>query len=122
MNDVAAAPNGRWWIAGEAGAIARSIDDGFTWTRQETPLAEDLYAIDFYDESVGLAVGLHGAALYTEDGGTTWIDVSLYTEDGGTSWIDVSIGLDRFLGDVRWVDASTAIAVGEAGTVLHFAR
>jgi photosystem II stability/assembly factor-like uncharacterized protein/predicted esterase len=107
LNDVSYA-GGRWWIAGEAGAIARSIDDGLTWTRQSTPLTADLFAIDFYDENIGLAVGLHGAALYTEDGGTTWTDVS--------------IGPDLFLGDVRWVDASTAIAVGERGTVLHFVR
>jgi photosystem II stability/assembly factor-like uncharacterized protein/predicted esterase len=108
MNDVASAPGGRWWVAGEAGTIARSTDDGFSWEVQTTPIVEDLYAIDFFDENVGIAAGVHGAALYTEDGGETWIDAS--------------IGFDRFIGDVRWVDASTAIAVGERGLVLHFAR
>ena len=108
LNAVASGPGGRWWIAGEMGTIAKSTDDGFNFSIQPTPTTEDLYAIDFYDENVGLAVGLHGAALYTDDGGTTWQDVS--------------IGLDRFLGDVRWIDASTAVAVGENGTVLDFAR
>ena len=53
---------------------------------------------------LGAAVGAHGAAYMTSDGGTTWIDRST--------------GLDGFLGDVTFLDAHTVMAVGEAGTVV----
>ena len=104
--DAASGPGGRWWIAGERGALYVSGDDGRTFADRSIDTDEDLFAIDFADADVGLAVGTHGAAFRTED--------------GGASWVDVSTGLDGFLGDVLMLDRSTAIAVGEAGAVLRF--
>ncbi|MGZ3443288.1 MAG: BNR domain-containing protein, partial [Polyangia bacterium] len=68
---------------------------------------EDLYAVAFADDHKGLVVGAHGAALLTRD--------------GGASWTDVSTGLDGYLGAATWLDADTALVVGEAGTALTFA-
>jgi response regulator RpfG family c-di-GMP phosphodiesterase len=42
--------------------------------------------------------------------------------DALRSWKRYPTGLGGFLGDVRWVDAQHAIAVGEAGTTLRFTR
>jgi photosystem II stability/assembly factor-like uncharacterized protein/predicted esterase len=106
LNDAAAGPDGRWWMVGEAGSIWISEDDGVSWLDRTAPGADDLYAVDFLDEQHGMAVGLHGAALYTAD--------------GGQSWSEVSTGLDRFLGDVRWLEDGTVLAVGEAGAVLRW--
>jgi hypothetical protein len=106
-NGVAAQPGGAWWAVGEGGAIAASTNDGQTWAHQVDPNGEDLYAVAFADPLHGLAVGAHGAAVYTAD--------------AGGQWVDVSTGLDVFLGDVTWLNPQEALVVGEAGTVLHFA-
>jgi poly(3-hydroxybutyrate) depolymerase/photosystem II stability/assembly factor-like uncharacterized protein len=104
-NGVAAGPNGHFWVVGERGEILHSTDDGLHWERQTAPRRDDLYAVGFYDEHTGLAVGLHGAALLTRD--------------GGESWMDASTGLDSYLGAVAFLDAKTALVVGEGGTVLR---
>jgi hypothetical protein len=43
------------------------------------------------------------------------------TSNGGSTWTDRSTGLDVFVGDVKWLDASTVIVVDEKGTVLRYA-
>jgi poly(3-hydroxybutyrate) depolymerase/photosystem II stability/assembly factor-like uncharacterized protein len=106
-NGIASAAGGRWWVVGEAGGILASTDDAQTFLAQTAPRGDDLYAVAFYDAQHGMAVGAHGAALLTTNGGTTWQDVST--------------GLDGFLGDVAWLDAQTALVVGQGGTVLRYA-
>jgi photosystem II stability/assembly factor-like uncharacterized protein/predicted esterase len=107
-NDGASAPGGKWWVVGEKGTIDSSSDDAASFTAQTAPLSlEDLYAVAFGDDGLrGMAVGAHGAAYVTTDGGATWTDAST--------------GLDGFLGDVKWIDAHTLLVVGEHGTVLTF--
>jgi photosystem II stability/assembly factor-like uncharacterized protein/predicted esterase len=108
FNGLAAQPGGLWWVVGEAGSIFASTDDGQTWTQQTSPNSNDFYAVAFANPQQGLAVGVHGAAVYTADGGATWTDVST--------------GLDIYLGDVAWdADGTTATVVGENGAVLAFA-
>jgi photosystem II stability/assembly factor-like uncharacterized protein/predicted esterase len=104
--DAAAIDRSTWVVVGEAGAILRSSDDGRTFTNVHEAPGQDLYAVRFRDASVGLAVGLHGAAFLTGDGGFTWQSVST--------------GLDRFLGDVAWLADGSAVVVGEGGTVLRY--
>jgi photosystem II stability/assembly factor-like uncharacterized protein len=107
-NDVATASNGRWWVVGERGTVLHSSDDGVSWTAQGTPKVEDLYAVDFWDEALGMAVGAHGTALLTVD--------------GGRHWQDVSTGLDHYLGDLLWVDDASLLVVGGGGTLLRYQR
>jgi len=106
LNDLAYASPSDWWAVGDDGAIFHSGDDGRTWVDQ-SPLGEhrNFYAIDFQDRDVGLAVGMGGAAYETTDGGRTWRDTS--------------IGLDRMLGDARFLGADRALVVGEGGLVLE---
>ncbi|MBS2023962.1 MAG: hypothetical protein JST92_16275 [Deltaproteobacteria bacterium] len=101
---IAPAPAGHWWVAGEAGTILASSDDGLTWSDQSVASVDDLYAIGFFDAQRGLAVGTHGAAFLTVN--------------GGAEWTDVSVGRDGFLGDVAWLDAHTVLAVGAGGLAL----
>jgi photosystem II stability/assembly factor-like uncharacterized protein len=104
-NDVMPGPDGRWWIVGEKGAILVSTDDGATWLKGASPSLEDLYGVNFApDGQHGMTVGAHGTALVSTDGGRTWSDRST--------------GLDEFLGGVAWPDATTALVIGERGTVL----
>lgn len=102
---VAAAPNGHFWVVGEAGEILHSADDGKTWERQTAPQAVDLYGVSFADEQVGLAVGLHGTVFATQDGGATWVTVPT--------------GVDRFLGAAAFVGTREAIVAGERGSALR---
>jgi photosystem II stability/assembly factor-like uncharacterized protein len=80
-----------------------SIDDGLTW-HPKAPLGDSLYAIEFASPLVGAAVGAHGSAIVTHDGGTTWQAKPA--------------GVDRMLGDLAWLDASHAVVIGEHGLVL----
>jgi photosystem II stability/assembly factor-like uncharacterized protein len=45
---------------------------------------------------------------------------AILTRDGGATWSPIASGLDAYLGDVAWLDATTAIVVGERGTVLTY--
>ncbi len=105
VNDVAPVTLGVWIAVGEAGNIWRSTDDGLSF-QGVSAAGPDLYAVSFLDAQTGLAVGRHGAALLTQDGGLTWVDVST--------------GLDLFCGDVQWLMDGTAVVVGEAGLALRF--
>ncbi len=104
--DAAPGSDGLWWVVGEAGTVLRSDDDGESWEQGTAGVEADLFAVDFLDDSTGLAVGAHGAAVLTRD--------------GGESWEDVSTGLDLFLGGVRFVDDGRAVVAGEGGTVMFF--
>ena len=105
FNGVAAAENGNFWVVGEAGEILHSGDDGKHWEKQTTPKKVDLYAVAFGDAKTGVAVGLHGTALTTADGGATWVDMST--------------GVDRYFGAATFVGAHEVILAGEGGRVLR---
>jgi photosystem II stability/assembly factor-like uncharacterized protein len=109
-----------------------------------------LYAMDFADETSGLAVG-YSTIMATSDGGKTWkrrsipegvgdtlfTDVSyadqsvaaivgtlglvLTTADGGQTWSRSQSGTTQHLRSVAWSDPQHAVAVGIKGTVLRTA-
>jgi photosystem II stability/assembly factor-like uncharacterized protein/predicted esterase len=108
LNEIASPASGQLWVVGESGVVLASSDDGKTWNLQKSSTTEDLYAVHFHDPKIGMAVGAHGAAVLTVDGGATWSSVST--------------GLDGFLGDVLWQSSSEALVVGERGTMLRFHR
>ncbi|MCP4168938.1 MAG: DNRLRE domain-containing protein [Chloroflexi bacterium] len=93
------------WIVGYQGLILNSADSGVSWHAQTSGAIESLYAINMFNNSLGLAVGTWGRVVRTFDGGNTWTPVSNNTTE--------------HLNDVVWVDATTAIAVGDAGTMLR---
>jgi photosystem II stability/assembly factor-like uncharacterized protein len=101
-NAVAAVAGGRFWIAGDDGAILASSDDGVTWTEQDSGTTENLYAVHFVDALHGAAVGRRGTVVVTSD--------------GGAHWVAYPLGIDAYLGAVH-VDASTVTIAGEGGLV-----
>jgi hypothetical protein len=102
LDGVGAGPGGRFWIVGQGGTILRSTDDGASFGVSAPPgSGSDLYAVSFLDEFTGLAVGAHGSARITYD--------------GGEEWTDVPIGRDVFVGDAVFIDAMTIMVVGERG-------
>ncbi|WP_242085180.1 WD40/YVTN/BNR-like repeat-containing protein [Aestuariivivens sediminis] len=73
------------WVATTAGRVYHSSDKGKTWVVYDTPIVkekdtEGIYAIDFYDDLNGFAIGgdytnpdAHAAnKIRTTDGGKTW--------------------------------------------------
>jgi photosystem II stability/assembly factor-like uncharacterized protein len=50
--------------------ILHTTDGGATWENQPRPGYENLYAVDFFDNQHGIAMG--NTALYTRNGGLTW--------------------------------------------------
>ncbi len=79
--------------------------NGTSWSPQVTPTDVSLRGIDFFDSSIGFAVGDFGTILKTADGGDTWIQ-----KPSGTGEIlrDVTFG----------TDSQTAWAVGASGTIV----
>ncbi|ATE61229.1 WD40/YVTN/BNR-like repeat-containing protein [Thauera sinica] len=76
LNGVAVVGD-RVWVAGERGLILHSADGGATWVRQPVPVARSLTAVAFRDARRGVAVGLNGTILTTENGGLDWNDRSI---------------------------------------------
>lgn len=69
----------RLWVVGEMGLILHSADGGGRWQVQHAPRASSLSAVAFRDALHGVAVGLNGTILATENGGLTWNDRSIQT-------------------------------------------
>ena len=104
----------------------------------------DLYAVDFLDALVGIAVGRDGAVTRTTDGGTTWVanatgvpvvrllavDVVsptlayaggdggtlLKSTDGGASWSALPVASDD-VKDLFFTSANTGTVVGAQGLI-----
>jgi photosystem II stability/assembly factor-like uncharacterized protein len=65
------------WAGGYVGGVAKSTDDGLTWTFVTTPAYtpptyKDVWDIDFIDQDRGIMVGDDGMVALTTDGGATW--------------------------------------------------
>ena len=106
FNDTAPIGAATWIVVAEKAQIFRSTDDGVTFTTVHAGPGDDLYAVAFRDDLVGLAVGRRGAA---------WL-----TTDGGDTWTEVGAGVDRYLADVTWLADGTALVLGEGGAALVF--
>lgn len=85
-------------IVGEDGKILLSTDGGKGWSRQESPLEEELEDVDFGNSLLGIAVGDNGAIVRSTDGGVTWS-----IADGGVS---------DDLSSVDFVSNKVAYAIG----------
>ena len=68
LNDVAIPDANTAFTCGDNGMIMKTSDKGDTWFLQETGIFKKLNAIDFYNESTGIAVGDSGTVLITYAG------------------------------------------------------
>ena len=65
------------WAGGYVGGVAKSTDDGLTWTFVTTPAYtpptyKDVWDIDFINQDQGIMVGDDGMVALTTDGGANW--------------------------------------------------
>lgn len=122
-----------------------NLDFSSRFGKGEIDIYDDLYSVAVVDGEHVVAVGYHGAAFFTEDGGETWkkgttptnrllysvsmadrnigwavgqLGTILRTEDGGRIWtLQENLKIDEatHLFGVHAIDPQTAIAVGEWG-------
>ena len=61
-------------VVGETRVILRTTNGGKIWREQYawTNRYEKLLDVSFYDENVGMAVGIQNTIVYTKDGGLRW--------------------------------------------------
>jgi photosystem II stability/assembly factor-like uncharacterized protein len=88
---------------GDRGYIVISDDDGKAWRRAKAPPAPLLTALDFLDDTVGIAVGHDSVILVTGDRGETWTQAFSAPAEG------------RPLLDILFVKRDFAVAVGAYG-------
>ncbi len=140
-------------LVGSAVAIAAFGCSGHDFTPRTAPgeidIYDDLFSVSVADEQHAVAVGYHGSAYWTEDGGDSWhkgetgaeellYSVSLAdnrngwavgqtgtilrTTDGGKTWErqpNLKVEEGSHLFGVQALDANSAWAVGEWGTRIH---
>lgn len=81
------------WAVLDGGYIYKSEDGGATWEAQSEGdlTANDLYAVDFIDDSVGFAVGASNTILKTVDGGAVWSAVTAPAAQVGVNALSVGV-------------------------------
>jgi photosystem II stability/assembly factor-like uncharacterized protein len=104
LYDIARSSSGVLLIAGEAGTLLRSLDDGDTWQRIETIYPGSFFGTVAATDGSLLTFGLRGNVFRSVDDGESWSLVE--TGDRQT-----------LLGGVTQADG-TIVLVGSAGTVL----
>ncbi|MFN0157369.1 MAG: FG-GAP-like repeat-containing protein [Bacteroidota bacterium] len=139
------------WAANVGGLYYRSTDNGETWIQGDLPGSPpQILDMDFFNESIGYAVGSFGQALRSDDGGATWQvlptpngndnftdiflvganelwlstgdDVAYYSATGGQNWAILDIGSTGF-GSFTAIAANAAgdaWTVGFQGYIEHF--
>lgn len=70
--DIVKVSEQRYITVGERGHILISENSGNDWRQVAVPVDVNLTAIDFLDESHGVAVGFDQTILLTDDSGETW--------------------------------------------------
>lgn len=119
---------------------------GQQWVVQTSNTTQDLKSISFGSSAFGVAVGMNGAIVSTNNTGTTWspqtsgVSSNLFgvfclnttqvwavglggtiiaSTDGGASWVPQTSGTSSTLYDVFFVSATTGWVVGSNGVILY---
>ena len=142
------------WFVGTSSAtnpctILNMTDGGGAWLEQTNPSDQPLREVCFANSQRGIAVGLVGTILYTEDGGQNWEarpnqgyrwqSVFLtksgkawavgdkgriaFSNDWGYTWVSQESGVDAELWEVYFIDDNQGWIVGggigKPGVILH---
>jgi len=139
------------WAANVSGRYYRSTNAGATWSQGDLPGSPlQIQDMDFFDVSIGYAVGWWGYAARSNDGGITWEilptpnstdnftdihllganelwisttnDKAYYSATGGQNWAVLDIGSTGF-GTFSAIAASplgSAWSVGDQGYIEYF--
>ncbi|MDX9785767.1 MAG: YCF48-related protein [Desulfobacterales bacterium] len=80
LNQVAAASNGKFYIAAEAGLALRSVDAGQTWQDIRAPYEGSFFGLLPLAHDTVLLFGLRGHLFRSEDAGDAWEKIETGTE------------------------------------------
>lgn len=105
LYDITRTKTGALIIAGEAGQLHRSVDDGKTWEALEAPYEGSFFGALATDDGSVLIFGLRGRIFRSVDDGDSW------------DYIDAPGESTLFGGQV--FDGDRIVLVGAAGTVLE---
>jgi photosystem II stability/assembly factor-like uncharacterized protein len=72
VHDFDVLDSGHFFVGGEKGFIAESVDGGSSWKRSHTHVRRNINFIGFRNNKVGVAGGDYGLLMFTSDGGQTW--------------------------------------------------
>ena len=103
LNAIAPAGGGRVYLAGEAGALYRSDDDGATWRALSSPYHGSWFAALATDADTVLVAGLRGHLFRSAD--------------AGLSWAQVATGTTATLAGAARSEAGAIVVAGLAGAV-----
>lgn len=78
LYDIARSTAGTLLLAGEAGTLLRSLDDGATWERIETPYPGSFFGTVATGDGGLLIFGLRGNVFRSMDEGASWVDVETH--------------------------------------------
>ena len=81
LNQIAAAPSGRLYIAGESGTLYRSDDNGANWKKLPSPYKGSFFGTLPLDHQRVYAYGLRGHLFRSDDAGETWSPVGTRSEN-----------------------------------------
>ena len=95
LNAIVPAGPGRLYLAGEAGVLYRSDDDGLTWLALSSPYSGSWFGALTLDADTVLVAGLRGRLFRSEDAGESWAQI----ETGTTATLTdlVRVAPDRIL-------------------------
>ena len=95
------------WAVGQSKNLLKTIDGGYTWIPQYTPLhhSTTFYDVQFSSETTGLIVG-----------GTGYV---FKTINGGKDWNPMTTGTNRTFRSIAFVDSLRGWIVGSNGTIMR---
>lgn len=98
LNQIAATPTGRIYVAAESGNLYRSEEGGRSWSSLPTPYEGSFYgSLSLGQESL-LAYGLRGHLFRTEDAGVTWQEIPTGVQATLTDGVNLQDGRIVFAG------------------------
>lgn len=116
------------------------------WVQQNSGTTSDLYSIFFTDASHGVATGIDGLILKTDNGGQLWQNITsntanhlvsvffpsynvgyaagyagtiVKTMDGGNSWTVLNSGTTSYINSLYFFDDSTGFAAGNDDLIIY---
>jgi photosystem II stability/assembly factor-like uncharacterized protein len=91
------------FLAGDAGTLLRSDNNGISWMIVDSVTANNLNAIDCFNDSVLLMAGDSG--------------IIFRSNDAGFSWERLQQASSKTVNDICIIDSVTALTVGDQGTI-----
>ncbi|TAJ53014.1 MAG: sialidase [Nevskiaceae bacterium] len=146
INAMTRAPDGALVMVGERGMIARSTDEGASWTAVPQVYTGSFYGLLALPPKGLLAYGMRGNVFRSEDSGQTWVKVEtplalslfgatstlrreiilvgenavvMVSKDGGKSFKLGSLGEQQRLAAALPLDSGDLLTAGELGLALR---